>query len=861
MSMAMQPGQMLLHYRLVDKIGEGGMGVVWRALDTTLDREVAIKFLPEGFTVDPDRMARFEREAKLLATMNHPSIAAVYGLHEHDGIRFIAMEFVPGETLADRLTRGVMPLDECLDLARQVADALEAAHDGGVIHRDLKPANIRITADGAVKVLDFGLAKSVEEPAGGDPSLSPTVTSGGTAAGVILGTAAYMSPEQARGRAVNQRTDVWAFGCLLFECLTGGKAFPGETVSDTLATVLKSDPDWGMLPAATPESLRRLLRRCLAKDPRRRLSSFGDARLEIEEAIEEAAASPARPRSTGRWSPWLVLPIVAGLVLVALAIFFTGRRAPSSEGAIAYKPLTHQRGSVRSARVSPDGHTIIYSAAWEGRPLQLFLQRLDSMDAMPVELEPRHARLLSISSQGDIAILLPPEPDTVMLWAFRSGTLARVPITGGTPRAVAEDVEEADWDPSGDRFALARRVDNASQLEYPEGEVLHRSDGYISGVRVSPSADLVAFIDHPYVDNNRGTVGIVSRGGELRMLSAEMENMTGLAWSPGGDEVWFSGADDDGLALFAVSLSGELRVLRRSPDDLTLYDTTPDGRLLVAHGTFRLGVAAKVPGETVERDLSWMGSSFVTDLSADGERILFMEQRGMDYEAWLRRTDGAAPTRLGSGMSFGLSPDGKWALACLPSLAAPLRLLPTGAGTPRALNGTSGVLWATWLPDGKRIVWASSSPKGKTRFHIQNIDGGEPRVIFERATEVGALRPFRASPDGRWVAVLGADDEITLHPIEGGEPRRVAGARSGDQPFAWTEDGSGLLVARLTEMPAQVYRLDLGSGARSLLYELMPRDPAGIGGVYGCVLTPDGQGYAYTYARRLDTLHLVTGVN
>ena len=219
--MAMRPGQMLLHYRLVDKIGEGGMGVVWRALDTTLDREVAIKFLPEGFTADPDRLARFEREAKLLATLNHPSIAAVYGLHEQAEMRFIAMEFVPGETLADRLVRGALPLDDTLDFTRQVADALETAHEHGVIHRDLKPANIRVTPDGAVKVLDFGLAKSVEGPASGDASLSPTVTSLGTAAGVILGTAAYMSPEQARGRPVDKRVDIWAFGCVVFEMLTG----------------------------------------------------------------------------------------------------------------------------------------------------------------------------------------------------------------------------------------------------------------------------------------------------------------------------------------------------------------------------------------------------------------------------------------------------------------------------------------------------------------------------------------------------------------------------------------------------------------------------------------------------------------
>jgi serine/threonine protein kinase/Tol biopolymer transport system component len=859
--MNLHSGQNLLHYRLIEKLGEGGMGVVWKAADTVLDREVAIKVLPAIFAEDTERMARFEREAKLLGSLNHPNIATIYGLHQAQGIRFIAMELVRGEDLAQRLQRGPLPIGEAAEIGVRVADALEAAHERGVIHRDLKPANVRLSDDGAVKVLDFGLAKAFSAEPGQvtSPDLSPTVTSDRTRNGVILGTAAYMSPEQARGRAVDRRTDVWAFGCLLYECLAGRKAFPGETISDTLAAILKSEPDWGALPKTTPAPLRQLLRRCLAKETRRRLNSLGDARLEIEEAAD-ARVSPAASRSRILLSPWLVIPGVAALVILAVALAIVGNPDATDESSIRYQRLTYQRGWVRSARVAPDGRTVVYSAAWEDRSLELFLRRIDATDAVPVALEPRRARLLSISRQGEMALLLPPEVGALRPLSLRRGTLATVAVTGGTPRAIAEEVEEADWGPSGERFALARRVGRLSQLEYPSGEPLYRSEGFIGGVRVSPSGDRVAFLDHPYFDNNRGFVSLAVPRGEVRRLTVEIENLTGLAWSPDGREIWFSGADERGLALFAVSLSGDLRVLRRLHQDSTLHDVTAEGQVLVSHGDFHVGVSVKPRGQSHEHDFSWMGTSFVTDLSADGEWILFMEQRGMEYEAWLRRTDGAPPTRLGTGMSFGLSPDHRWALSCLPSLSAPLTLLPTGPGSPRKLTGSAGVLWAAWMPGGESVVWAASNPTGDVRLYEQEIDSGEARLIFEGAVELGALQPFLVSPDGEWVALTAPGGRILLYPLAGGEPRELPGSLPGDQPSAWTEDGRGLYVSRLETIPAQVFRVDLEDGSRTLWREFAPRDLAGIGGLYTLLLTPDGKAYAYSYVRRLDSLYLMTGL-
>jgi len=319
--MSIEPGASLLHYTLVEKIGEGGMGVVWKAIDTTLDRPVAIKLLPAMFTETPERLARFEREAKLLAALNHPHIASIFSVHQAEGQHFIALELVEGEDLSARTAAGPLPLEDALQVCLEIAQALEAAHASGVIHRDLKPANVKLSADGKVKVLDFGLAKAIETQAMSDtsPTFAPTVTSAGTRDGVILGTAAYMSPEQARGKPADQRADLWSFGCVLYECLTGRVLFGGETVSDSLAAILRKEPNWNRLPAETPSNVRTLLRRCLTRDPDRRLHSASDARIELQEAIEhpEASSAGAGVRAP---APRTRLGVAALLVVLGLAV-------------------------------------------------------------------------------------------------------------------------------------------------------------------------------------------------------------------------------------------------------------------------------------------------------------------------------------------------------------------------------------------------------------------------------------------------------------------------------------------------------------------------------------------------------------
>ncbi len=443
--MPLAPGRDLSHYRLVEQIGEGGMGVVWKATDLTLGREVAIKVLPEVFAGDPERMARFEREARLLASLNHPHIASIYGVGSADGVRFLVMELVEGNDLSQQIARGPVPVGEAIELARQVAEALEAAHEKGIIHRDLKPANVKLTGGGQVKVLDFGLAKALEGEAAAtrssDMSHSPTLTSPMTAANVILGTAAYMSPEQARGKSVDRRADIWAFGCLLYECLTGRRAFPGETVSDTIAKILERDPDWAALPPRTPNKVRELLRRCLEKDSRRRLRDIGDARVELDEllaagvsasgtiAIADEAEARAARRGGSAMLAWSVAVVALAVASIGLLFPELVRRSPRPVAArtTVMSPAGMQISIHPSdAAISPDGKLIVFAASDSAGKSRLWLRPLESLDARPID---------GTDFTGGISPGLPFwSPDGRSIGFFADEKLKTIPVTGGSPQ-------------------------------------------------------------------------------------------------------------------------------------------------------------------------------------------------------------------------------------------------------------------------------------------------------------------------------------------------------------------------------------------------------------------------------------------
>jgi serine/threonine protein kinase/Tol biopolymer transport system component len=432
----MVTGESLLHYRLAEKIGEGGMGAVWRATDSTLGRDVAIKVLPAEFASDPERLARFEREAKVLASLNHPNIAAIYGFHEANGVRFLAMELVPGEDLAERLKKGSVPFSEAMEIAGQIAEALEAAHDQGVIHRDLKPANVRLTPEGKVKVLDFGLAKALETATtsspGRDPAMSPTITSLGTVAGVILGTAAYMSPEQARGKPVDKRADIWGFGCLVFEMLSGARPFEGETISDTLAAVLAKDPDWTKLPATIPARVREILQRCLEKDVKRRLRDVHDLRIELAETGGQGglSRSPGLSPSVPSRTPMLLITTAVAVISLAVAAWALTRSAPPAAASrltrlsIA-RPENPGSTGPGTFALAPDGSAVVFSLAKETGEGYLWIRDLDD----PV------GRVI----QGTDNAFYPFwSPDSKQIAFFADGKLKRVPRAGGAVQRVCD---------------------------------------------------------------------------------------------------------------------------------------------------------------------------------------------------------------------------------------------------------------------------------------------------------------------------------------------------------------------------------------------------------------------------------------
>ena len=431
--MPLDPGTTLGPYSITAKIGEGGMGEVYRARDTTLDRDVAIKVLPDAFASDPDRLARFEREAKVLASLNHPNIGAIYGLETSGDTRALVLELVEGPTLADRIKQGPIPLDEALPIAKQIAEALEAAHEAGVIHRDLKPANVKVKDDGTVKVLDFGLAKALAgDVSGTDLSQSPTVTASGTREGVILGTAAYMSPEQARGKLLDRRTDIWSFGCVLYEILTGRSPFLGETLSDTIAKVLGHEPDWQALPTDTPALLRRLLRRCLDKDPKERLRDIGDARVEIREAmtvpLTEAGEALAATSPSAGWRRMIVPLAFTGIVgSIVLAGVGGWNLRPSfsreSPSVIRFHEQLPDEQRFRAIEwpilaISRDGSQVAYNTT-----AGLYLRSLDERDAT----------LVTGTEEPLTTPFLSPDGQWLGYWSSRDRQLKKIRTSGGTP--------------------------------------------------------------------------------------------------------------------------------------------------------------------------------------------------------------------------------------------------------------------------------------------------------------------------------------------------------------------------------------------------------------------------------------------
>jgi serine/threonine protein kinase/Tol biopolymer transport system component len=853
--MTLAAGTRLGPYEVGAPLGAGGMGEVYRARDTRLGRDVAVKVLPSAFSADADRLRRFEQEARAASVLNHPNIIAIHDVGTHDGSPYVVTELLEGESLRERINGVALPPRKAIDYAGQVARGLAAAHDRGIVHRDLKPDNLFVTRDGRVKILDFGLAKlkGIEALTDRETRAAGERGDPGTGAGTVLGTVGYMSPEQVRAQPVDHRSDIFSFGAVLYEMLSGRRAFRGASAVETMNAILKEDPpDLSDTNRTLPPALDRIVGHCLEKNPEERFQSARDIAFDLEALSGQSSLSVSRP-AVARPSRWLK-PVAVGLAaaLAVGAAFLAGRRgtkAPVPE----FKPLTFRRGTIDAARFAPDGRTVIYQARWEGNPPEIFSTQPGSPESRSLDLP--DTLMSGVSSSGELAVGLrrPGRPGR---------TLARMPLGGGAPRDVLENANAADWGPDGSSFVVVRRSGSRLRLEFPIGKVLLESSANIVGARVSPDGRLVAFTEHPILGDARGDVAVVDLAGKKTVLAPGWEDLGGLAWSADGREVWFTASNSGAnRTLHAVSLSGRQRVVSRLPGNMVLMDVARDGRVLVSHGANHPVIMALVPGATKERDLTWLDYSVATDLSPDGTMLLFSEQGlagGPQYAVYMRGTDGGPAVRLGKGNAQTFSPDGKWALAIDLATPSQLVLLPTGAGEPRPLprHGIQDYQGAWWMPDGKGVMFGGTEAGRGSRLYVQDLDGGPPRPV----TPEGIIAIDRVvSPDGRYV-VAGNDLEGHIYPVAGGEPRPLPGFEPGDVAIHWAGDGQSVFVRKLFEVPAKVWRLDLATGRRVLWKELGPADLAGVRGITAIVISPDTRWYAYTYSSRLSNLYLVEGL-
>ncbi len=829
------------------------MGEVWKARDTRLGREVAVKVLPDEVSLDASRLKRFEKEARAASALNHPNIVTIYDIGSVESVSYISMEKVDGKTLRELLFSGPLPVKRLLQIAPQIADGLARAHEAGIVHRDLKPENVMVTKDGLVKILDFGLAKLTQKvPSGEGPYLA---TETGSSPGAVVGTVGYMSPEQAGGAVVDFRSDQFSFGSILYEMATGKRAFRKGTAVDTLSAILNEDPKpVTEFNPRVPEPLSWIVERCLAKDADGRYASTRDLSRDLAGLSARSDAAGFREKARDRvWRRrQILLTALVTLGLVALGswlVFERQRTGPGTAPRVRFQQVTFEDQGNMDARFAPDGETFVYGAYREDKPADLFMGRVGSPGSRSLGIP--EARICSISAGGQIALLL--GGGDVEL-----GTLAEASIAGGTPRELLENVREAGWAPDGKTLAVVHSVGGKDRLEFPVGKVLYEKPGpvrtslrsSIRGCRVSPKGDRIAFQD-------AGRLTLVDRNGRLTRL-AQAGDCNFFDWSPRGDEIWYGKIEKGQTELRAVTPGGRDRLLISLPGDFQLDDVSGSGRILLEKGTNSVKVLGRFRGDAAERDLAYLAGTEPVDLSADGSRLLFdeFESYGSNSTIYLREAE-KPPVLLGKGFARALSPDGKWAITTGASSDNPgeIVLVPTGPGVPRRLpqGGLEAIGWANWLPDGKRILFEGNAPGEQSRLYLQDVAGGAPKAITPQGVTFRNRAGSYVSWDGKLVVGWNVEG-IQLYPVDGGDPRPIRGLERGDSPIQWSEDGRLFL----RKGPRSLFLLDPSSGERKLWMELPPPVP----GFWGdrILLARDGKSYARMMLRYLSNLYVVDGV-
>ena len=854
--MALSPGTRLGPYEVLASIGAGGMGEVYKARDTRLKRDVALKVLPESLAADPDRLRRFELEAQAAGSLNHPNILAVYDVG-HDQAPYLVSELLEGQTVSERLREGKLAISKAVDIARQTASGLAAAHSKGITHCDIKPENLFLTKDGRVKILDFGLAKvtSARKPSAEDVTETLEIETG-----PVVGTVSYMSPEQVRAKPVDPRSDIFNLGCVLYEMLSGKRAFHGDTAVETMSDILKQDPpDLSALDTTLPLALVRIVRHCLEKNPDDRFQSAQDLAFDLESVSQTSPSTGLVAGSKTTRREAMVAAITAIPLAMVAGVFLDRRWSKAPE--LKFHRLTYRRGKIQAARFAPDGHTIVYSAQWDDQPYQLFTVRDDGPESRLLGFS--ESGLFGISSRSELALGLNLRGINTF---YNQGTLARAPFSGGEPRPMVENVRFADWTPDGGDLAVIIETTKGWQIESPPGKLLYQGSGsgFLGDLRFSPDGSLIAFIEHP-TNSSDGYVGIVDRSGRKKLLTPwYSSNIQGLAWSPKGDEIWFtatkSGARNE---LRAVTLRGRERLISSEVAQLVLHDIASDGRVLLsATLEYRARIFYRGQNDARERDLSGLDWSMARDISPDGKLIAFDESGegvGGDGYVYFRDVNASAAVKLGGGRTAAFSIDQKWVVT--PGIdGRGLAIYPVGVGQTKQiqLDGFR-VGIAYFHPNGKELVFFASESGHGSRIYRMSLAGGPSLPIS--AEGVTGARSCAPSPDGRYVPGFSVSNrKLQLYPVEGGEPQAIADLGPNDRLDGWAAGGKALFVHKTGELPAKLMRLDYQTGKRELVREIAPADRAGVGTSFGIIVTPDAQAYTYSLVQMLHELHLVEGL-
>jgi len=860
--MPLPSGTKLGRYEIQSPLGAGGMGEVYRAKDTRLDRTVAIKVLPSHLSSNTDLKQRFEREARAISSLNHPHICTLHDVGHQDGVDFLVMEYLEGETLAQRLKKGPLPLKETLNVGIEICEALDKAHRAGIIHRDLKPGNIMLTRNGA-KLMDFGLAKAAVAGLVSGGSKAPLLSSAQTmsqasplspltTAGALIGTIQYMAPEQIEGKEADARSDLFAFGAVLYEMLTGKRPFEGKSQISLASSILEKEPDpISSLQPLTPPAFEHVVSACLAKIPEERFQTAHDVKLELK-WIAEKSPQPVLPEGLAKPGshllPWAVAATAVALFLLAVAALFLGQRNPPL---VHYRMVSYREGILQTARFSHDGQTIVYSGEWEGNAPEVSTARVGSPESRPLGIP--SATVASVSSSDELAVVKGCE---YIFLVDCAGTLATVNLSGGAPRDLAEHVSYADWSIDGKQLAIVVNTANDARLEFPPGYVLYRQNsGWLGHPRFSPDGAMIAFENHP-IDSDDGSIDVVDLQGKRKIITQGWLSIEGLAWHPDGKEIWFSGTLNTAGwadAIHAVTLSGKERTVVTIPW-VRLHDIARDGRVLLSRENWRTQLIGFFPGDSAEHPYSWLDDTSPSALSNDGQWLSFAESGEVYYLqgdrlAYYRRTDGSAAVSLGAGQSY-ISPDGKWILTY--GRIVKMTLQPVGAGRPRELPtpGLSVFDHVSWSDDGRVIAYEALTSENNWNVYTQKIDGSPPVLLKAKGRNGNPT----LSPDGTVVALHEEGGGISLYRAGSTQPTVLKGVIGEESPIRFVEGGRALLVGNGRSKDVVITVVDLVTGQRRPWKELhlsVLRKGKAI------VVTPDLKYYAYYAPRYSSDLYLV----